>query len=68
MKDKSRAEKLGILLADSIMEVAHLTYNAPRGKKIVETCINRLQERLNEIKPIPANPKYKEARYGKKKG
>lgn len=66
MKNKSRAEKLGIMLADSIIEVAHLTYNAPRGKKIVETCINRLQERLSEIKPIPADPNYKEARYGKK--
>ena len=63
---KSRAEKLGIMLADSIMEVAHLTYNAPRGKKIVQTCINRLQERLGEIKPVPATPEYKKARYGDK--
>ncbi|MCK5614853.1 hypothetical protein KAR91_74010 [Candidatus Pacearchaeota archaeon] len=61
----SRQEKFGIQLADTIMEAAHLTYNAPRGRRIVEACINRLRERLDEIKPKKADPKYKEARYGK---
>lgn len=59
-----RPEVLGKMFADAIIETAHLMYNARRGKKIIQACINRLIERLDEIQPKPANPKYKEARYG----
>jgi len=48
------------------MEAAHQTYNAGRGKKIVNACIERLQERIHELQPKKATPKYKKARYGKK--
>ena len=64
---KSRAEKFGIMQADNVIEAAHMTYNAPRGIRIVEACIKRLQERIGEIRPKEADPKYKRARYGKKK-
>lgn len=66
-KKKSEAEVFGEMLADVVMKAAHLTYNAPRGKKIVETCIRILQERISEIKSKEATPEYKQARYGKKK-
>lgn len=66
MPKQSRAEKLGIALADTIIEVAHLTYNAPRGISIVEACITQLTEKIDEIKPKKATPDYKNARYGKK--
>lgn len=63
---KSRAEIAGMMLADAVMEVAHLTYNAPRGTRMITACITRLQERIGEIQPKEASPEYKEARYGKK--
>lgn len=62
----SRAEKLGKLFADNIIETAHLTYNAPRGIKIVESCILQLQLRIKEIQTKKATPKYKKARYESK--
>ena len=65
-KKKSRATIAGEMQADATMEVAHLTYNAARGRKIVEACIRRLQERIGELQPKEATPEYKEARYGKK--
>ena len=66
-KKTTRAGDLGRSFADNVMEAAHLTYNAPRGRKIVETCIKRLQERIDEIQKTPASPAYKKARYGNKK-
>lgn len=65
-KEKSRAEKFGIMQAEVVIESAHMTYNAPRGIKIVEACIKRLQEKIGEIQPRKADPAYKKARYGKK--
>lgn len=62
----TRQEKLGILFADSIIEAAHLTYNAQRGRKIILSCIDRLNKRLNEIKPRKADPIYKKQRYENK--
>jgi len=67
MKNLSNAEDLGIAQADVVMKYAHMMYNAGRGRKIVEICIKVLQERIDEIQPKKADPKYKEARYGKKK-
>jgi|GEM_PF-3025561 len=67
MKKRSRATALGIALADVVIETAHMTYNAPRGKKIVEACIRRLKERIIELQPKKANPTYKKARYGSSK-
>lgn len=67
MKKETRIEVLGISLADVIIEAMHLTYNAQRGKRIVEICIKRLQARIDEIQPKAADPKYKKARYGKDK-
>ncbi len=66
MKKLSRREKFGIQCADLVMEAAHQTYNAGRGQKIVQSCINRLQKRIDELQPKKATPEYKEARYGKK--
>lgn len=67
MEKKTRAEVCGIALADAVIEAAHLTYNAPRGIKIVKSCIKRLQDRMGEIQSKPAEPRYKKARYGKAK-
>jgi hypothetical protein len=67
MKEVTRTETFGILLANVIMEAAHQTYNAHRGKKLVEVCIKKLQERINEIQPKKADPAYKKARYDKRK-
>lgn len=64
---KSLAEVFGIKMADAIMSASHLTYNAPRGVKMVKACIARLQKRLSEIVPKKATPAYKKARYGKKR-
>ena len=66
MKKTTRQNLLGIMFADSIIEAAHQTYNACRGKAMIEACISRLQERIGEIQPKKADPKYREARYGKK--
>jgi len=66
VKKPTRQDTLGIKFADCIIEAAHQTYNAPRGKAIVEACIKRLQERLPEIQPRKADPKYKKSRYGEK--
>jgi hypothetical protein len=63
----TRAEKLGRMFADAIMESAHQRYNALQGRKMTEACIQRLQERIGELQPREADPIYKEARYGKKK-
>jgi len=67
MSKLSRAEEDGIALADVVMRFAHRTYNAPRGRKIVQTCISRLTGRIDEIQPKKATPAYKKARYRKKK-
>lgn len=65
MEKKTRVDAFAKALADNIIEAAHLTYNAQRGKRIIEVCIARLQERVSEIQSKKADPKYKEARYGK---
>lgn len=67
MKKPNRQETLGIKFADAIIEAAHQTYNAPRGRAIVESCIRRLQERLPEIQPRTADPKYKKTGMAKPK-
>ena len=67
MRKKTKADKLGIALADVVMKTGHMTYNAYRGRRIVAVCIEVLQKRIGEIQPKKADPKYKEARYGKKK-
>ncbi len=66
MKKPTRDSQLGIMFADAVMGAAHQRYNARGGKAIVESCIARLQERIGEIQPKKADPKYKEARYGRK--
>ncbi len=60
----TRPKELGVAFADAIIEAAHLTYNAPRGRNIVTACIERLQERLEEIQSKKATPEYRRARYG----
>lgn len=64
MEKNTRIEAFGKALADVIIDSAHLTCNAPRGRKIVEVCIERLRERINELKSKKADSKYKKARYG----
>jgi len=64
---KTAGTKFGEDAADVIIQAAHLTFNAPRGKQMIEACIKRLQERLGEVKPRPATKAYKKARYGRKK-
>lgn len=64
MKKETRARAFGICLADAVVEAAHLTYNASRGKAIVESCIKQLQNRIHEIQPRKAKPSYRKARYG----
>jgi hypothetical protein len=66
MKKETRATDFGVSLADMVIEAAHLTYNASRGKVIVQSCIKQLQNRIHEIQPRKAKPSYKKARYGSK--
>jgi hypothetical protein len=66
MNNRTDPETFGLALADVVIRAGHSTYNARRGKKIVESCIKSLQERLSEIQPKKATPAYKKARYGKK--
>lgn len=66
MKKPTRDSHLGIMFADTIIEAAHQKYNARGGKVMVKSCIARLLERIGEIQPKKADPKYKEARYGRK--
>jgi hypothetical protein len=63
----TRREKFGIQSADLLMEAAHQTYNAERGRKMVLACIKRLQTRIKELQPKKATPEYKEARYERRK-
>jgi hypothetical protein len=65
-KNPTRAAALGIQFADVVMEAAHMRYNAPSGKAIIKACIARLQERIDELQSVPADPVYKKARYGEK--
>jgi len=67
MSEKTRPELFGILQADAIMEASHLTYNAPRGRKMVRACIERLEERIEELQPKKADVDYKKARYSDRK-
>ncbi len=60
----TRQDKLGIAFADTIIEVAHQTYKAHRGRKIILACIKQLQARFGEIQEKKATPEYKKARYG----
>ena len=62
----TRAENFGEQMADAIMEAAHLTYNAARGRKMVNSCIDQLNNRIHELRPKKADPEYKKARYGTK--
>lgn len=66
-KEPTKAEILGRAFADTIILSAHMAYNAPRGVAIVRACIARLEERIIEIQPKKADPRYREARYGIKK-
>ncbi len=59
-------EKWGREAADLIIDAAHLTFNAPRGKQMVLSCIKRLQERIDEIyERKKTEPKYDRDRHGK---
>jgi hypothetical protein len=60
----SKAEALGKALGDVVMMIGHQRYNASQGRKTVETCLKRIQERIDEIQPKEADPTYKKARYG----
>jgi hypothetical protein len=62
-KKEDRAVSYGTKAADTVMEAAHLTYNAFRGQKMVRACIARLKQRLPEIQPKKATPTYRKARY-----
>ncbi len=64
MKEKTRAEAFGVEMADAVMNAAHLTYNASRGRMMISSCIRQLQARIEEIKPRKAKPSYRKARYG----
>ncbi|MFZ2038834.1 MAG: hypothetical protein WAV11_02765 [Minisyncoccia bacterium] len=80
MNNRTDPKAFGLAMANVAMSAAHMTYNARRGKKIVEhsiesleaciksleICIKNLRERLPEIQPKKATPAYKKARYGKK--
>jgi len=66
MKKKTRAEISGELFANGIVEAAHLSYKASRGRQMIGACIQRLQERIDELQPKKTDPAYKKARYGKK--
>ena len=61
--EMSRGEIFGVMLADIVIEAANITYNAERGRKIINACIKRLNERKNEIVGKEATPEYKKARY-----
>jgi len=60
----TEAQALGELFADAVMKAAHMTYNAPRGRKVVKACVERLRARVGELKEKRASPVYKKARYG----
>jgi len=36
MKKITKAEQTGIAFANAVMSSAHMTYNAPRGRKMVK--------------------------------
>jgi len=61
---QNRSATLGHAFADVIIESAHQKYNARGARLMVTACIKRLEERLSEIQPKKATPKYKKARYG----
>lgn len=66
MEKETRSEFLGRMLGTIVIEIGHQRFNASQGRKIEETCLKTIQERIDEIQPKKADPKYKKARYGKK--
>ena len=66
MGNISRPKALGIAIADNLIELANLFYNAGRARAFIKIIIERLLERIGEIQPKKADPEYFKARYGKK--
>ena len=60
----TRRRKAGMQLADSIFELCQMMYNVQTAKGVILACVDRLNERLPELKSKKATPKYKKARYG----
>jgi len=48
----TRKEKAGVMMADSLIEWAHMMYNHNTAKGVIKSVINQLQKRLDEYVPI----------------
>ena len=48
----TRKEKAGIMMADSLIEWAHMMYNHNTAKGVITFVIKQLQKRLDEYIPI----------------
>jgi len=49
---KSKGKEAGRQMADSLINWAHLFYNAHTAKRVIKAAIERLQERIEEFKPV----------------
>jgi hypothetical protein len=47
-----RKEKAGIMMADSLIEWAHMMYNHNTAKGVITSVIKQLQKRLGEYVPV----------------
>jgi len=53
----TRKEKAGIMMADSLIEWAHMMYNHNTAKGVITSVIKQLQKRVDEYKPIKRGQK-----------
>ena len=53
----TRKEKAGIMMADSLIEWAHMMYNHNTAKGVIISVIKQLQKRLDEYIPIKRGQK-----------
>ena len=64
-QEKTRIETFARKAANVVIRTGSMTLDVSVGRKIIDSCIKRIEERINEIQPKKADSKYKKARYGK---
>jgi hypothetical protein len=64
---KTRTYEFAKNLAYIVIDAGELTQDASISRFVIAECVKILRERVDEIQPKKADPKYKKLRYGKNK-
>jgi len=51
----TRRQQAGIQMADALLEWCHMMYNHQTAKGVINSVIQRLEERVGEYKPVKQN-------------